>query len=264
MPDDGRTILMLLLAAFAAGAMNAIAGGGTLLTFPALTTVLSLAGANATSTIALLPGSVAGAWGYRSELSGAMPFLKIMLPPSFAGGLVGSLLVVAYPEDFGKLVPWLILTAAVLFLVQQPLNRWFKARLTIASSAPMGRGRTAGLVSFQFLTAVYGGYFGAGIGILMLTSLGFMNIGTIHRINAIKTVLASTINLVTVVVFLIADERGKVRLIDWRYAGIMAVAAIAGGYLGARIARRLPAIHVRSFIIVVAFGLAGYYFLVGG
>lgn len=263
MSDDERTLLILIAAAFAAGAMNAVAGGGTLLTFPALTSVLSLAGANATSTIALLPGSVAGAWGYRAELAGAWPFLKIMLPPSFAGGLLGSLLVVAYPEDFGVLVPWLILTAAVLFLVQQPLNRWFKDRLTVAQAAPPGRGRTLALVLFQFLTATYGGYFGAGIGILMLTSLGFMNIGGIHRINAIKTVLASTINLVTVVVFIVADQRAAASLIDRRYAAVMACAAVAGGYLGARIARKLPPVAVRTFIILVAFSLAGYYFLIG-
>ena len=114
--------------------------------------------------------------------------------------------------------------------------------------------------AFQFLTAVYGGYFGAGIGILMLTSLGFMNLGGIHRVNAVKTVLASAINLVTVVVFLAANHVRGGDLVHWRYAGLMAVAAVAGGYLGARVARRLPAAAVRWTVVVIGFTLTAYYF----
>ena len=133
MPTDPTTLATLAASAFAAGALNSIAGGGTLLTFPALFAVIGPAAANVTSTIALLPGSFAGVWGYRRELAGARRFLVQMLPPSLAGGLCGSLLMVAYPEDFGRLVPWLILTAATLFLLQQPINRYLRKQIGRAS-----------------------------------------------------------------------------------------------------------------------------------
>ncbi len=261
MPTDPTTLVTLAASAFAAGALNSIAGGGTLLTFPALFAVIGPAAANVTSTIALLPGSFAGVWGYRRELAGARRFLVQMLPPSLAGGLCGSLLMVAYPEDFGRLVPWLILTAATLFLLQQPINRFLRKRRADGTPHPPATGwKLAALVGFQFLTATYGGYFGAGIGILMLTSLGFMNVGSIHRMNAVKTVLASAINLVTAVVFVAADRVRDGGLIHWEYAGLMAVAAIAGGYLGARVARRLPAAAVRWTVVAIAFTLTAYYF----
>ncbi len=264
MPTDLATSLTLAASAFGAGALNSIAGGGTLLTFPALFAVVGPAAANVTSTMALWPGSLAGVWGYRRELAGARRFLLQMLPPSLAGGLCGALLMVAYPEDFGTLVPWLILTAATLFLLQQPINRYLrKRRADDTPHPPATGGKLAALIGFQFLTATYGGYFGAGIGILMLTSLGFLNVGGIHRMNAIKTVLASAINFITVVVFLVADALQvdpAARLIHWEYAGLMAVAAVAGGYLGARLARRLPATAVRWTVVVIGFTLTAYYF----
>ena len=261
MTTEPTTLLTLTASAFGAGAMNSIAGGGTLLTFPALFAVIGPAAANVTSTLALLPGSFAGVWGYRRELGEVRRFAVQMLPVSLAGGLCGSLLMVAYPEDFGRLVPWLILTAATLFLLQQPLNRYLRQRRHDHTPHPPATGwKLAGLMAFQFLTATYGGYFGAGIGILMLTSLSFMNLGDIHRVNAVKTVLASAINLVTVVVFLVANHLRGGDLVHWRYAGLMAVAAIAGGYLGARVARRLPPAAVRWTVVAIGFTLTAYYF----
>ena len=275
--NDPMAWAVLAAAAFAAGVMNSIAGGGTLLTFPALMAVLTpiygekMAGAvaNATSTVALLPGSLAGTWGYRKEFAAAREFAMRLLPPSLVGGLVGSLLLVLFPDQFTPLVPWLILTAAVLFLLQQPLGRFLARRRERATGgatgAPPGsvlnleplrrvrRRQVAGLVGFQFLVAVYGGYFGAGIGILMLTALGLMGLQNIHQANAVKTLLASVINGVSVVVFLIGG------MVDWPFAGGMAVAAIAGGYAGARVARRLPAVYARWAVILIGFGLAGYY-----
>lgn len=272
--DPLLTFGVLIAAAFAAGIMNSVAGGGTLLTFPALVAVLAdthgtdaEAWANATSTVALLPGSLAGAWGYRKEYVEARSFALKLLPPSVVGGLVGSLLVVLFPRQFGPLVPWLILTAAVLFLVQHPLNRFLaKRREAVANVVgdlrhgiklePLRDARRRQLVliiAFQFLVAVYGGYFGAGIGILMLTALGLMGVQSIHHANAVKTLLASVINGVSVVVFVAGG------LIDWPVAGVMAVAAIAGGYAGARVARRLPSVYVRWVVIVIGFSLAGYY-----
>jgi uncharacterized membrane protein YfcA len=208
--------------------------------------------ANATSTVALLPGSAAGAVGYRSELAESRRFVLRMLPPSFAGGLVGSWLLIAYPSAFGPLVPWLILTAAVLFLLQAPLSRLSRRRTT--DTHEPGPLLAAALIGFQFLVAVYGGYFGAGIGILMLTALGFMGVGNIHRMNGVKTLLAAVINGVSVVVFVAGG------LVNWPYALAMAAAAILGGYAGARVARRLPVVYVRWSVIAIGFGLSAYYF----
>lgn len=260
MTDPVWTYTFICLSAFAAGAMNSVAGGGTLLTFPALLTALAALGpeaaavANATSTVALLPGSVAGAAGFRAELAESRRFVWRMLPPSLAGGLVGSVLLWKYPEAFGPLVPWLILTAAVLFLLQAPLNRVIRRRRPADVHEP-GPGLAAALVGFQFLVAVYGGYFGAGIGILMLTALGFMGVGDIHRMNGVKTFLAAVINGVSVVVFIAGG------MVSWPYALSMAAAAVVGGYAGARVSRRLPAAYVRWAVIAIGFGLSVYYFL---
>ncbi len=260
MSDLAWTYLFLCVSAFLAGVMNSVAGGGTLLTFPALATGLipvvgpvhAPAFANATSTVALLPGSFAGSLGYRKELSESRRFVLRMLVPSLLGGFLGAWLVGRDAETFKHLVPWLILTAAVLFVVQATLARWLKAH---TPDHEPGSHLQAGLIVFQFLVAVYGGYFGAGIGILMLTALGFMGVGDIHRMNAVKTFLAVLINGASVVIF-VWDG-----LVVWEFAAAMAGAAIAGGYAGARVARRLPARYVRYAVIVIGFGLAAYYFL---
>jgi uncharacterized membrane protein YfcA len=254
MPTDFDILALLALAAMAAGACNSVAGGGTLLTFPALTAVVTGDVANATSTVALLPGSMAGAWGYRREVSHNKRLVLSLLAPSLAGGLLGALLVVWFPKQFESLIPWLILTAAVLFLVQPVVSRLLRKR---ASHSPVkaGFGTTAGVIVFQFFIALYGGYFGAGIGILMLASLGLMSVGDIHKMNGVKTVLASTINAASVVVFLATPD-----IIRWRYAAVMAIGAILGGYLGARTARKFPPAYVRYAVIVIAFGLSAFYF----
>lgn len=252
MPESPGLLLALCLSAFAAGVMNSVAGGGTLLTFPALLAVVPPAVANATSTVALLPGSFAGALGYRQELAASKRFVKRMFLPSLAGGFLGAGLVLVDQEAFKTLVPWLILTAALLFLVQQPVVRWMRKHKPDHEPGPWGQ---AGLVLFQFLVAVYGGYFGAGIGILMLTALGFMGVGDIHRMNGVKTFLAAVINGASVVVFVWGG------LVNWPLAGAMAAAAVVGGYAGARVARRLPAWVVRWVVVAVGFGLAAYYFV---
>lgn len=267
----------IIAAAFAAGIINSVAGGGTLLTFPALIAYLTAmhhgdnaeAIANATSTVALLPGSVAGAWAYRNEYRPARSFALTLLPSSIVGGIVGSVLVTLFPKVFGPLVPWLILTAAVLFVLQHPIGQILKRRREAAAARGMVGGDRAVidlrplravrrrqvvlLIGFQFLVAVYGGYFGAGIGILMLTALGFMGLTDIHQANAVKTLLASVINAVSVVVFIAGG------LIDWRAGAAMSAAAVLGGYVGARVARRLPGQYVRWVVITIGFTLAGYY-----
>ena len=260
-PELVWTFLFLAVSAFFAGAMNSIAGGGTLLTFPALMTALALvvadpdkvaAFANATSTLALLPGSIAGAFGYRKELAPSRGFVLRMLAPSLIGGFLGAWLVGQDTSAFATLVPWLILTAALLFVIQAPISRWMKAHRPDHEPGPAVQ---IGLVFFQFLIAVYGGYFGAGIGILMITALGFMGVGDIHRVNAVKTFLAAMINGASVIVF-IHDG-----LVIWEYAAVMAGSAILGGYLGARVARRLPVQYVRYAVIVIGFGLSAFYFI---
>jgi len=247
---EWTTFLLLSLSAFGAGIINAVAGGGTLLTFPALLGVVSPIVANATSTVALVPGSAASAWGYRNELRASRGWIFLLVGPSLIGGALGALLVTRLEERFFRAaVPWLILTAAVLFLVQPLLTR----NIGSADDKP-GRSTVVGVVVFQFLVAVYGGYFGAGIGILMLASLGLMGMGDVHRMNALKTLLAFCINGISVVVFVL---EGKV---DWLYALVMVPAAILGGYAGARFALRLNPTLVRGVVALIAFALAAHFF----
>lgn len=250
MLDDVLRYLLLCLSAFAAGAVNAVAGGGTLLTFPALLGIMSGVEANATSTVAILPGSLASAFGYRKELVEVRRLVLWLLLPSMFGGVAGALLVTRFPpEVFNTLIPWLILLASTLFLIQGPIKRW-----TGQGTHGQPKGFTLACVMLaQALIAIYGGYFGAGIGILMLSVLPFMGTRTIHETNAAKTVLATVINTVTVVVFIIDSK------VVWHYALPMAVAAITGGYLGARIARRLRPGLVKGIVVVIGFSLSGYY-----
>jgi uncharacterized membrane protein YfcA len=249
--------LWLGASAFAAGVINSVAGGGTLLTFPALLAALAPLGieagqfANATSTVALVPGSLAGAWGYRREMRMVRSWIQLLLVPSLIGGLIGSLFAArSPPRFFNALIPWLILTAAFLFLVQPALARLIQAKPHTAPS----RNTVAAVVFFQFFVAIYGGLFGAGIGILMLSALALMGVPGVHQMNAVKTFLAFCINGTSVLVF-VAEKK-----VEWSYAPVMAIAAIMGGYLGARGARRVRPVLVRWFIIAVGLGLAGYYF----
>jgi uncharacterized membrane protein YfcA len=240
------------LTASAAGAVNSIAGGGTLLTFPGLLTAVSPVVANGTSTVALVPGSLSAAWGYRREMRGQGRRLILLALPSVAGGLVGSLLVTRLdPRYFDTLVPWLILAAATLFLFQPFLTR----RAGSGSSTTPRASTVAGLVLLQFLVAIYGGYFGAGIGILMLCGLGLMGLSDIHAMNGLKNFLAVCVNGVSVAVFAVHGA------IDWRFAGLMAPAAILGAYLGARLARRLDRRFVRLLVVGIGFALAGHFLI---
>jgi uncharacterized membrane protein YfcA len=249
MSDPPIAYLLLCLSAAAAGAVNSVAGGGTLLSFPPLLRLMDAVHANATSTVALMPGSIAGGFGYRKEVRECRGLILRLLAPSILGGIVGSLLVTELPPSvFAALVPWLILTAASLFLFQGPVKRLVKQK-----HGPPGPLTVVAVIGGQFLIAVYGGYFGAGIGILMLSVLPFMGTENIHQTNAAKTILAAVINGVTVVIFVIEG------VVVWHYALAMAVAAIVGGYLAAHYARKLPTIYVRVLVIVIGFSLGGYY-----
>lgn len=254
MPDPAVTYAFLCVTAFVAGIINSVAGGGTLLTFPALLHALSGNGvlANGTSTVAVVPGSAAGAWGYRKELADKKKVLLRLFFPSAIGGAIGALLVTRFPDRiFNALVPWLILTAALLFLLQRPIQRWIGAH---KHEGPPTDRTVVWLMIFQFFVAIYGGYFGAGIGILMLSALAFMNVGDIHHMNGVKSALAAAINGMAVVIFVIEGQ------VAWKYALPMAAGTITGGYFGARVARRLPAVYVRWLVVAIGFGLSAYYF----
>ncbi len=178
-----------------------------------------------------------------------------LIAPSLVGGLIGSLLVVAWPQAFSVLVPWLILTAALLFALQPRISRWAGvAQGPGGESATPHRWQLAAAVTLQFFVSVYGGYFGAGIGILMLSVLGFMGLSDINEMNALKSLLNALINGVSVIVFAACGK------IHWQLALVMAVASIIGGYGAARIARRLNRVLVRRTVVVIGFGLAVFYF----
>ena len=236
--------------------MNAIAGGGTLLTFPALVALgIPSIVANATSTVALWPGALGSMWGYRGELSGARPWAIRFAVPSVLGGLLGALLLLVTPADrFDLLVPFLVLGATLLFIAQPPLLQWLRARRARSGIADREVGDGAGgppslgIMLYQFLIAIYGGYFGAGIGILMLAALGFMGLTNIHRMNGLKNWGGLCINAAAALTFAMTS------LVDWSVAMAMAAGAIVGGYGGSRLAQRIPQVWVRRAIIVIGLG----------
>jgi hypothetical protein len=269
----------LAVVSFVAGAVNAVAGGGTILTFPVLAAVLPagparLVAANATSTIGLWPGSVAAAWIYRGERVGQPRWAVWLIVPSLVGAALGAVLVqVLPPQWFAACVPWLILTAAVVFALQPQLSR-----LGLRASRPSTTTTTSSSMSpevdsaqepppwrlllacvLQFFVAVYGGYFGAGIGILMLAVLGVLGLGDIHRLNAVKNVLATAINGTAAGLFAAGSFLGS-HDVSWGHAAIMAAAAVLGSFAGAGVARRLPAPFVRRCVALIGFALAAYYF----
>lgn len=267
---DAAGLVLLAAVTFVAAAVNSVAGGGTILTFPALTAILPpgadrLVVANATSTIGLWPGALSAAWAYRGEREGQPAFTRWLVVPSIAGALVGAWLVVVLPPEwFAAVVPWLILVAAVLFALQ-PQIVGLAARLRGPSGARAGAEAAATLPAacvLQFLVAVYGGYFGAGIGILMLAMLGLLGLGDIHRLNAVKNVLGTVVNGVAAIFFAVGSFAGS-HAVSWPHAAVMAASAVGGGLAGALIARRLPAPLVRRAVALIAFALAGYYFAVG-
>jgi uncharacterized protein len=245
----------LCLSAVAAGAVNAVAGGGTLLTFPTLTAFVPPHIANGTSTVALFPGSFASVWGFRTQMAACKRWIVWLTPPSVVGGAIGAWLV--REESFGAAIPYLILLAALLFALQPTIARLFKRDTARDPSlpTPFPTGKTLAVIVFvQFFIGIYGGYFGAGIGILMLSSLSFLGLKDIHETNALKTFLAFCMNIVAAGVFIWNG------LVAWHYALVMAAAAVAGGYLGARLSLLLHPAIVRWIVIVIGFGLAAYYF----
>jgi uncharacterized membrane protein YfcA len=235
--------------AFLAGAINSVAGGGTLVSFPTLIWLgLDSVTANATSTVAIWPGTVGSAWGYRRELRKVESRFLAMIVPSLAGGILGAILLKLTPSSvFDRLVPFLILFATVLFMAQETVQRWLK------TGDPAMRRSTGWLVGgmlFQFGVGLYGGYFGAGIGILMLAALSVLGLGDIHEMNSLKVVLGGSVNGIASLYFIWA------RMFYWPYVVLMAIAAIVGGYVGAGTARKMGRTAVRRIVIAIGLGMA--------
>ena len=246
--------LWLCLSAVAAGAVNAVAGGGTLLTFPALTAMFAPKIANATSTVALFPGSFASVWGYRRQLPACKRWIGwLTVPWTSSAAASGAYLV---DDSFRRSSsPGSSSSRPSSSCCSRPSPALLKRQTEPPCTFSPRRGKLlAGIVAVQFLIGIYGGYFGAGIGILMLSSLSFLGLKDIHETNALKAFLAFCMNIVAAGVFI---SRG---MVEWRYALAMAGAAILGGYLGARFSLLLRPIIVRWIVIVIGFSLAAYYF----
>ncbi len=233
--------------AFIAGMINSVAGGGTLVSFPTLIWLgLSSTTANATSTVAIWPGSLGGAWGYRNELRSVDRAAFVLVLPSILGGVVGAWLLRWTPPDiFDQLAPFLILFATVLFALQRELQ----GRLTVATASHRPRAGILSAVLFQFFVALYGGYFGAGIGILMLAALAVLGFTDIHEMNGLKNLFALCMNGVAAVYFI------WMSMVEWRYVLVMAVGGMIGGYVCAGIARRLGGAAVRRIVVIIGFAM---------
>ena len=249
-------LLLVAVAALGGGIINSIAGGGTLLTFPALVALgVPPIVANATSTVALWPGSLTSFWGYRKAIGGIRAWWLHWAIPSVLGGVTGALLLINTPEkQFASLVPWLIWGATALFLLQRPIMKWIVGHGGTNAEVERTKPPMRFLV-YQFGVAVYGGYFGAGAGILMLAAFEMMGLRNIHTMNGLKNWCGLNINAIAVAVFVVSG------IIIWPVALTMAVGAMAGGAIGSRMAQRVGQQWVRRAVVVIGVvsGLAMFF-----
>lgn len=251
-------ILLVAGGAFLAGGMNALAGGGTFFSFPALLAAgVPPVTANASNTVALWPASLSSAWVYRKELGKHRDWVIALTLVATVGGILGGLLLLAISNQaFTKMIPWLLLLATVLFAFSKQISRYvvrFKNRMGIAQVDDQPHSKS-GLL-FQFLVTVYGGFFGAGQGILTLAALSIQGIDDIQEINALKNWISAVTYTVSALTFIIAGA------IDWPYTLLMVVTATLGGMVGAHIARYLPAIWLKRLVIGVGSAMTVIYFL---
>lgn len=236
-------------AAFAAGMMNSVAGGGSFLSFPALV----FAGvppitANATNNAAMWVGNFGAVRGYREEVREHRALLPSIVAVSIVGSLIGAMLLLLTPQRFfERLIPWLLLFATTIFVLNPLIPR----------RAGTGPRHSPWQLAVQFAVAIYGGYFGAGMGILMLAVLAFSGLPSFNAQNAIKNVLTVSINGVALIPFVLA------RIVDWRFAVPMAALALLGGYCGGRIFRRAPQGVSRALVIVIGVTMTAVFFLRG-
>ncbi|MGV3682502.1 MAG: sulfite exporter TauE/SafE family protein [Acidovorax sp.] len=240
-------ILLLLAAAFMAGALNAVAGGGSFLTLPALVfTGVPPVVANATGTVALLPGYLAGAWGFREDTAPPPGLsMRLLVALSLAGGAAGAALLLVTPEaTFRRVVPWLLLAATALFA----FGPWLRQRL--AGGAPSPFKAVAGLLA----VAAYGGYFNGGLGILLLALFGLLGQTSLHAMNGLKNGVSALLTAIAVAIYAAGG------IVQWPQALVMMLAATAGGYGGARVARHIPAQWLRGGIVATGLVMAGVFF----
>ena len=241
--------LLLAISAFAAGLINSVAGGGSFFTFPALvfTGVPSII-ANASSTMALLPGILASAWAYRHDFKKSQDFPFVpMLIVSFAGGIAGALLLLYTPQRaFDGMISWLMLGSTLLFTFGPQLSPILARVIHIGPVA---------LLCIHALVSVYGGYFGGAIGILMLAAWSLFGLKDIHMMNANRTLLGAAMNGVAVILFIIAGK------IWWPQTLVMLVAAVIGGYVGAHYARRADPRYIRVAVTVISAAITIAFFL---
>jgi uncharacterized membrane protein YfcA len=244
---SGAQIAVPAAAAFVAGAMNSVAGGGSFLSFPSLLFAgVPPISANATNNAAMWVGTLGSARGYHEEISEHRSLLLPVVAVSVAGSLIGALLLLMTPQAlFARLIPWLLLFATVLFAASPLLTH---SRKTIPRHAPWQ-------IAAQFGVAIYGGYFGAGMGIVMLAVLAFTGLPSFNAQNAIKNVLSAVINGVALVPFVIA------RIVDWRFALPMAAIALLGGYFGARFFRRVPQSIARGLVVAIGCAMTIVFFV---
>lgn len=242
---------LLLLAGVLAGTINTVVGSGTLVTFPTLLFFgYPPVVANVSNTVGLVAGGLTGSWGYRHELGGAGATLRRWAPMSLLGGVVGAvLLLVLDPAAFRRVVPVLIGLGVLLVAVGPRLTAWATARRgsSAAATGTHSRPRALVLLAGIFGTAVYGGYFGAAQGVILMGILTTLTSEGLQRLNGIKNVLSTIVNAVAALVFVVvAPDR-----VDWLVAGLIALGALTGGVLGSRLGRRLPPVVLRAVIITI-------------
>jgi uncharacterized membrane protein YfcA len=248
---------LLFTAAVVAGVLNSVAGGGGFIAFPSLIfTGMPPINANATNTVALWPGTMASVGAYRRELEGREKWKLVtpLLVVSIFGSVVGARLLLKTPQaTFMRVVPWLLLSATLLFALGGKLSNWVRSRAERHAHA--SQAAQAGVVLLQLAVAIYIGYFGAGAGILMLALLAIMGMENIHTMNAFKTLLASLANAIAMITFIHA------RAVVWPQAILMTVGAALGGYGGAWYAQKLDQKVVRYLVIAIGAGMTTYFFL---
>lgn len=247
--------LFILLGGLWAGTINTVVGSGTLVTFPILIALgIAPVMAVVSNAMGLIAGGVSGTWGYRRELRGMRHNLLLLMPASILGGITGAYLLLHLPESvFSIAAPVLIVLALTLVVFQPRLQKAIKAR---RDAAPTVRSHDALMVLLVFLTGVYGGYFVAAQGVLLVAILGIFMSGTLQNANAVKNVLALSVNVVAAISYLLfAPEK-----IIWAVVGLIAVSSLVGGFVGARIGRKLPPLVLRS--VIVTLGLVALFFMI--
>jgi uncharacterized protein len=243
----------LVIASFLAGALNAMAGGGSFLSFPALLGVGVLPiQANATNTVALWPGQFTSIAAYWTDLKANLSLVLPVCSAALIGGVAGAIVLLRTGQaTFMALVPWLLLLAAGLFAASGPVSRWLqRTRVSAQGVKPNLAPLWIGLVVVCF----YIGYFGAGAGFLVMSVLAVFGIQNINQVNALKVVATTTANGIAVVTFIVEKQ------ILWKYCLLMMLAAAIGGYLGARYSRRLDPRFMRMLVVVIGLGMAAYFF----